>query len=70
KCSFCTSKDGIIEISVYSIDGRRVRNLFSNYVKKGLHYFYPDISDLPQGVYFIRMYGEGFADKKKIVLIK
>ena len=70
KCSFCTSNDGMIEISLYSIDGRKVRSLFSTFVKKGLHYFYPDISDLPQGVYFILMKGDGFTEKKKLILIK
>ena len=70
ECSFCTSKDAMIDISLYSIDGRRVSNLFRNYVQKGLHCFYPDISDLPQGVYFIRMKGDGFTEKKKLILIK
>lgn len=70
KCSFCTSNDGMIEISIYSIDGRRVKSLFSTFVKKGLHYFYPDISDQPQGVYFILMKGDSFTKSKKLILIK
>lgn len=69
KCSFSTSKDEMIKISLYSIDGRRIKNLFNSFVKKGLHYFYPDISDLPQGVYFILMKGDGFTEKKKLILI-
>ena len=70
KCSFCTSKDGMIEICIYSIDGRKVRELFNNYVKKGLHYFYPNITNLPQGIYFIHMKVNGFTKTKKLILIE
>ncbi len=70
KCSFCTEKDERIEISLYSIDGRKVKSLFSNFVKKGLHYFYPDIGNLPEGVYFVQMKDKGFRRTKKIILLK
>ncbi|MCK4397009.1 T9SS type A sorting domain-containing protein [candidate division WOR-3 bacterium] len=70
KCSFCAKKDGKLNISCYSVNGRRIKTLLKTYIKKGLHYIYPDLSNLPQGVYFIRMDGEGFTDKKKIILIK
>ena len=70
KCSFSTSKDERIEISLYGIDGRKIRNLFTDYVKEGLHYFYPDITGLPQGAYFIQMKSKDFTESRKIVLIK
>jgi hypothetical protein len=70
KCSFSIPKDKRIEIDLHSIDGRRVSNLFTNYVKKGIHYFYPDVSDQPQGIYFVLMKGDGFVEKKKLILIR
>ncbi len=70
KCSFSIPKSAKIEIALYSIDGRKIRSLLNTYVKKGLHYFYPDISDLPQGVYFIRMKVEDFTKTRKVILVK
>jgi hypothetical protein len=70
KCSFSIPENAKIEISIYSIDGRKVKSLLNTYVKKGLHYFYPDISDFSQGVYFIQMKSRGFIKNKKIILIK
>lgn len=70
KCSFCIKKDGVIDISCYSIDGRRMKSLLRKKAKKGLHYIFPNLSDLPQGVYFIRMEGDGFLDSKKVILLK
>ena len=70
KCFFSTSNDERIEIALYSVDGRKIKTLFSNYVKKGLHYFYPDITDLSQGIYFIRMKSNYLTEAKKIILLK
>ncbi len=69
KCSFSIPKNERIEISLYSIDGRKVKSLLNTYVKRGLHYFYPNISDLPQGVYFIQMRSENFTKTRKFVKI-
>ncbi|MCK4584815.1 T9SS type A sorting domain-containing protein, partial [candidate division WOR-3 bacterium] len=69
KCSFCAKKDGKLDISCYSVNGRRIKTLLKTYIKKGLHYIYPDLSNLPQGVYFILMKGDGFTEKKKLILI-
>jgi hypothetical protein len=70
KCSFRIEKDGAIDISCYSIDGRKMRTLLRRRVKKGIQSIFPDLRDLPQGVYFIRMEAEGFSDCKKITLLK
>jgi hypothetical protein len=70
ECSFCIEKQGKVDISCYGIDGRKIKSLLRAQVKKGLHYIYPDLSKLPQGVYFIRMEGEGFSDSKKVILLR
>jgi hypothetical protein len=70
KCSFCIEKDCGLDISCYGVDGRMRKSILRNVVKEGLHYIYPNLSDLPQGVYFIRIEGEGFSDSKKIIILK
>jgi hypothetical protein len=70
KCSFFIAKDQSIEIVLYNIDGRRIRELLNTYVIKGMHYIYPDIRDQPQGVYFIRMEGIDFSECRKVILLR
>jgi hypothetical protein len=69
KCSFSTEKDGMIDITLFSLDGRKAKTLLKTSVKKGLHHFYADISNLPQGIYFICMKGNCIIEKKKLILI-
>jgi hypothetical protein len=70
KCSFCIQEDSKISICCYDINGRKIAALLQTKAKRGLHYIYPDLSNLPQGVYFIRMEGKDFSDTQKITLIK
>jgi len=70
KCSFSTSKDCRVDIALYSLDGRKIKCLFGDYVKKGFHNFYPNIGSVPQGIYFIRLRCANFEAIEKFIIIR
>jgi hypothetical protein len=46
---------GLVEVSVYSTDGRLVAKPMRRFEKAGSHRFGWDVGDLPAGVYMVRM---------------
>jgi hypothetical protein len=59
-----------VTLSMYDITGRLVKEIVDECQNSGIYNIKFSESDLPQGVYFIRLCGEGFADTKKIILVK
>lgn len=67
--------DGDVELEVYDVAGRRVRELVKGRVKAGIHRLeWNRKSDmgrlLPSGVYFIRLEAEGRRAVRKVVLMR
>jgi len=68
-------RDGHAEISVYSIDGRKVRTLVSGNVAMGEHSVTWDGTDeygvhAASGIYFYKMEADGEVTSKKMTLVK
>jgi flagellar hook assembly protein FlgD len=63
-------KDVHVKLSVYNINGQKIRDLINNYQEAGIHEVKFDGSKLPSGMYFYRITAGNFSDVKHILLIK
>jgi|GEM_PF-5782297 len=68
--SYSLPSAGQARLRLFSTDGREVRELMSGYQIAGSHTIRLDGSDLPAGVYLLRLEGANEAVTRKIVLIK
>ena len=75
-CSFMTnipfriSKAGMVDLSVYNLQGEKVKNLISNRLEAGEYKAELYASKLPPGTYICALYVNGAGDLKKIVVVK
>jgi hypothetical protein len=61
---------GFVDISIYDISGRKVKNIVSDYLSSGSFTFQWNASDLPSGVYMIRLNSSGNYKTIKALLLK
>jgi len=64
------SYDTWVKITVYDVTGRLVKGIVNKQQKKGDYQAILNLSDLSQGVYFLRSDFNGYTAIKKIILIK
>ncbi len=72
KCNikYILSQKTSINISVFDITGRFVKDVINETQEVGIYCKTFDVDDLPQGVYFIRLKAENYSDTKKAIFIK
>ena len=70
KIKFDITKLSDVKLVVYDILGREVATLVTERLKPGTYEVDFDGRELPSGVYFCKLVADGFADVKKMVLIK
>jgi hypothetical protein len=73
--SYRLSRAGVVDLAVYTADGRRVRDLATGYRPEGQYRLHWDGDDalgnrLPSGVYFVRFRGAGMTQMKRVVRLK
>lgn len=68
--NYSLAKSGIVNISVYDILGRRVRELMDEFKEAGSYKIYFDAQGFSSGVYFYRMTCGHFSSTRKMVLIR
>jgi hypothetical protein len=71
--SFTLPKASYVDLNVYDVTGRKTGGLLSaptGVVAAGEHSFVFDGSDLPSGIYFVRMDAGDVSQTRKIVLLK
>ncbi len=61
---------GRVEIKLYSMLGREIRNLYSGEAEGGDHQLTLDGSDLASGIYFISLRAQEYFKTQKIILLK
>lgn len=61
---------GLVKISLYDIAGRLVSILANENQNSGVHFKQYNITNLPQGVYFITIDAEEYRETRKIILLK
>ena len=59
-----------VELTVYSVDGRRVETLVNEHQQSGLHSVTFDASNLASGTYIYRIQTDNFSDSGKMMFIK
>jgi photosystem II stability/assembly factor-like uncharacterized protein len=67
---FALPKTGFVTLKVYDAIGKEVETLVSENMNAGLQEISYDASKLNSGIYFYRIYANGFTDTKKMVLVK
>jgi len=67
---YALPKETLVCISIYDVTGRSTKKLVDETQDAGLHNKVFDITDLAQGVYFMRLKTANNSSTKKIVLIK
>jgi hypothetical protein len=67
---FDVFRKGLFTISIYNIRGEKIQSLISENLQPGSHQIQWQATDLPSGVYFMKMDHDGSASIRKILLIK
>ena len=68
--AFSLPRAGEIELAAFNALGERVATLYAGYKMPGDHEATFDASDLPSGVYLIRLCAASFSAAQKVILIK
>jgi|WetSurMetagenome_2_1015567.scaffolds.fasta_scaffold09628_1 hypothetical protein len=67
---FALPKTGLVTLKIYDAVGKEVETLVNETMNAGNQEVSYDASSLNSGVYFYRIYANGFTDTKKMVLVK
>jgi len=67
---FGLPKDGMVELSVYNILGRKVASLVNEYMSAGLHQIQWNANEMSSGIYFARLSSGGEVRTVKCLLVK
>jgi hypothetical protein len=67
---FDARKTGTVSLSIFDLLGREVATPVKGTIPAGSYAVAWDAADLPSGIYFCRMEAAGFAQTRKIVLLK
>ena len=67
---FSLPVNGYMEIKIYDVNGRLVKELINSYKDAGYYTITFNASDLSSGVYFYKIVASGFSDTKKMVFVK
>jgi hypothetical protein len=59
-----------VQLKIYDVLGREIKTLADRDVKPGSYEFDWNASEVSGGVYFYKLFAEGFTDTKKMVLVK
>jgi hypothetical protein len=68
--SYALPKAGEVRLTVFDLNGRQVRTLTEGWREAGAHTVRLDGRDLPSGVYFARLQGDGVSLTRKLILLK
>ncbi len=67
---FALKTAGNVELNVYDMSGRMVREVVNGRLSAGYHNAQIDASDLPAGIYLYRLNAGNFTDTQKMILLK
>ncbi|NQS98430.1 MAG: T9SS type A sorting domain-containing protein [candidate division Zixibacteria bacterium] len=68
--SFSLQKTAKVKLVIYSVTGREIIGLYDGWKPAGVHNVKFDASNLPNGIYFVRLTSRGFHQTQKLLLIK
>ncbi len=67
---FSIIKSGIVNLSVFDVNGRIVENILNRELNPGEYTLFYDASDIPSGIYFYRLFAGENDFIRKMILIK
>jgi hypothetical protein len=70
KINYSIAQDGLVEIEIVDILGRRIATLVNEFQTKGNHYKTFDASHLSSGIYLYRIKSGEFVQTRKMLLLK
>ena len=70
KISWKLAVGGHINLTIYNLQGQKVKSLLSASLLSGFHSIKFDASDLPSGIYFYQLQAGGYVETKKMVVLK
>jgi len=68
--NFELPSDGLVKLSVYNLLGEEVGTLINGVMDEGMHSIKFNATDLNSGIYFYKLESEGYAQIRKMVVIK
>jgi subtilisin-like proprotein convertase family protein len=63
-------ENGQVYLNVYNILGKEVENLVSEWQEAGTYSVTWNANSMPSGVYFYRLYSDGYSETRRMVLVK
>jgi photosystem II stability/assembly factor-like uncharacterized protein len=70
KIIFEISNRGNVDISIFSLEGKKIESINNKELQTGIYYFIWNASNFPSGVYFIKAMFGNYVISKKILLVK
>lgn len=70
RVSFSTRSDQRVSLVLYDLQGREVVTVFQDAVRAGTHYMTIDATDIPSGMYMLRLYTSESEVTRKVEIIK
>ncbi len=67
---FMISQSGIVNVSVYDLNGKLIETLINDYLFAGSHEIRFNAMNLASGVYFYKIEAGTFSDRKKMIVLK
>ncbi|MCH8013108.1 MAG: T9SS type A sorting domain-containing protein [Candidatus Marinimicrobia bacterium] len=67
---FSLPKSGLVYLNVHDILGRKVETILNQHMDAGTHKLQWDASNVPTGIYFMKMVSGDFNQTRKMVLLK
>ena len=68
--NYTMPNDGMVQVSVYDVNGRVVADLVNGYMTAGTYPVVWNASELSSGIYMLQMISGDFTTMQKIMLIK
>jgi len=63
-----TEKGGIVNMSLFDITGKRIKEIANTQLRRGTNYMMLNIEDVHPGMYFLKMESEDKTDTKKLLI--
>lgn len=67
---YSLSRQGLVAISIYDLEGSEVTNLIDGIQNAGQHYLTWDAHTFPSGIYFARLTAGSQSQDRKMILLK
>ena len=70
RIEFSLPTSGLVTLTVYDILARKVETILNQHMDAGTHNLQWDASNVPTGIYFVRMVSGDFSQTRKMLLLK